>query len=78
MRKIIFPILLATMLCGCDRGPQNAVYRDINNIRNLCINGHIYFAYHKGIAPLFAADSDVPMLVRCPNKQQYSMTEDFH
>lgn len=75
MHKVILAILLGAMLCGCNTGIEHAKFRDVKNMDFVCINGHIYISsiVHGGYVytPLFAADTDVPMLIQCPRKQMH-------
>lgn len=73
MRKIAIIFCLAALLCGCESGMENVQIKDITRLDFACINGHLYitnYTYygHEVSTPLFAADSDTPMLVRCPGR----------
>lgn len=72
MRKIIMACLVCLVLCSCSYGPDKAITERIDDLRFSCIKGHLYIRsnlnYGVAYAPLFAEDSDVPMLVRCSRK----------
>ena len=74
MRKIVIALCLAALVCGCKptKGMENADYKKTERLEYPCVNEHLYIKswVHGGYtySPLFAADSDTPMLVRCPGK----------
>lgn len=79
MRKIILVCFLSMLLCGCKGGLENIREENLDNMILSCVNGHVYIVNHvyQGwiYTPLFSADSDVPMLIRCQNKNLSEASE---
>lgn len=74
MRKVIIVLFMALALSGCDSGLENARDEPLSELRFVCINDHYYIGDVTAngrivYTPLFAAGSDVPMLVRCEKQE---------
>lgn len=76
MRKIILVLFMALALSGCSDGLENAKIEPVSELKFVCINSHYYISNYTGYGhrvytPLFAAYSDVPMLVRCEKNEKF-------
>ena len=70
MNKSIFILLLLMLVAGCSDIQEEW---GIKNNDLICLNGHLYYNFGYGKAPLFDYRSDTPILIQC--KKAYGFIE---